>query len=116
MSQFHIKHRGRTAPSASGPSEKDQTPIRAHLETVSSEESGCALCGDRAVTVGIFTPTPSFALRIGQPEGKQRLAVYGLCQHCARLPDLTGRIEQELLANWRRGKSSMAARRGLPDS
>jgi hypothetical protein len=117
MSRFRIQHRGRTAPSDSWPSEKDQARIRALVEAIRAEQGGCALCGARAGTVGIFTPTPSFALRIGQPGGKQRLAAYGLCDQCARLPDVAQRIEQELQANWEKWEIFDGhTGEGLPDS
>jgi hypothetical protein len=54
----------------------------------------CCLCDERAALMGIFVPTESFARRIGQPEGKQRVVLYALCEPCSRLPDRNERVEQ----------------------
>jgi hypothetical protein len=61
----------------------------------------CKLCGRAAVMVGAFLPTdPEYARRIGQPEGKTRVALYGLCGGCYALPKHVRheRVEASLLA------------------
>lgn len=59
----------------------------------------CKLCARRPVRrLGIFVPTdPDFASRLGQPQGKTRIAPYGLCSACYHLPDRNERIEAKLL-------------------
>jgi hypothetical protein len=59
--------------------------------------TGCSLCDQPFLAVGLFVPTESFAKRIGQPKGKQRLIVYGLCEGCFGLPDKADRVEAALL-------------------
>jgi len=42
----------------------------------------CPLCEKPADSVGIFTPTPAFAKKIGQPLNKLRIVLYGGCSVC----------------------------------
>jgi hypothetical protein len=60
----------------------------------------CSLCGEPVAHIGIFVPTESFAKRIGQPKGKHRVVVYGLCEDCVALPeqDRMARVEEWMLA------------------
>jgi hypothetical protein len=44
----------------------------------------CELCNRRADGVGIFVPKPEFAIKIGQPEGKTRMALYPSCSVCQK--------------------------------
>ena len=61
---------------------------------------GCALCYRLPIQfTALFVPTESFGKRIGQPAGKQRLVVYGLCAACSELPNLTDRVEAAMLRN-----------------
>ena len=57
----------------------------------------CSLCAGKIKIVAIFTPTESFARRIGQPPEKQRIIVYGLCEPCSKLPDLAAKVEAAML-------------------
>ena len=59
----------------------------------------CPLCHGRVVFVGVFSPNQEFGERIGQPKGKTRLTVYGLCEPCMRLPEeeRNQRIEADIL-------------------
>jgi hypothetical protein len=60
--------------------------------------TGCALCkiADISVTA-IFSPTKAFSKRIGAPEGKLRLLVYGLCKPCSLLPGKADLVEGQIL-------------------
>ena len=58
----------------------------------------CCLCVNRRTNrVGVFSPTESFAKRIGKPKDKQRIVIYGLCNRCAEVPDFNERVEEQLL-------------------
>jgi hypothetical protein len=57
----------------------------------------CYLCDQLATHVGIFTPNRAFAKRIGEPEGKQRVVVYMLCDACMERPDRMQAVEAHLL-------------------
>ncbi len=59
--------------------------------------TGCALCKGPFTVTALFEPTGPFAKRIGQPKGKKRLLVYGLCQSCSELPNVADRVEEEML-------------------
>ena len=61
--------------------------------------SGCSLCAGQISVTAIFIPTRTFAKRIGQPNDKQRLIVYALCNSCAGLSNLPDRIEEAILKN-----------------
>lgn len=64
----------------------------------------CKLCGREADGVGIFVPSEHFAKRIGQPEGKVRIALYAGCSSCQGklgLPEYMRRIELVMEANYR---------------
>jgi hypothetical protein len=59
--------------------------------------SGCALCRGNIAVTAIFKPTEAFGNRIGQPKGKRRLVVYGLCNQCSLRSDLADAVEREIL-------------------
>ncbi len=59
--------------------------------------SYCTLCGGRRAYVALFIPSPDFAKKIGQPEGKERLVVYALCDPCFALPDRVAKVEWQML-------------------
>jgi hypothetical protein len=42
----------------------------------------CSLCGGKGDELGVFIPTESFAKKLGQPVGKQRIAIYAGCSRC----------------------------------
>ena len=58
---------------------------------------GCAICKGPFVVTALFNPPESFARRIGQPDGKKRLIVYGLCKPCSEIPNVADRVEEEIL-------------------
>jgi hypothetical protein len=50
------------------------------------------------VATGLFTPEENFVKRIGQLKGKQRIAIYPLCQPCVDDYDRTiKRVEARIL-------------------
>lgn len=60
----------------------------------------CTLCGAAPTRTGVFLPTnQEFARRIGQPQGKIRFCLYGLCEACYALPSRVRnqRVEAGLL-------------------
>lgn len=58
----------------------------------------CRLCSAGFTRVGVFVPTDAdLARRLGQPEGKTRYVLYGLCDRCHALPDHNERIEAAIL-------------------
>lgn len=57
----------------------------------------CCLCHAPGYVMGVFTPTQSFAKRIGQPPGKQRVVVYWLCPDCTEMTDVIDLVEQAML-------------------
>ena len=57
----------------------------------------CMLCGGSSTVFGAFFPKPEFAERLGQPEGKQRIVAYALCDQCVELPDRDARVESRFL-------------------
>ena len=60
--------------------------------------TGCKLCGAAITRMCVFVPfKQDFARRIGQPAGKTRIVVYGLCDICYVLPDRNERVEAEIL-------------------
>ena len=64
----------------------------------------CALCGRKADGVGIFMPSEQFAKRIGQSEGKVRIALYSGCSSCQDklgMPEYMRRIELVMEADYR---------------
>jgi hypothetical protein len=42
----------------------------------------CFLCGRAPDITNAFVPEASVARRLGQPEGKQRVIIYGVCERC----------------------------------
>lgn len=44
----------------------------------------CYLCGGIPFYTSIFFPKPEEARLIGQPPGKQRIVVYGMCEECVQ--------------------------------
>lgn len=45
--------------------------------------TGCKLCGAAITRMCVFVPfNQDFARRIGQPAGKTRIVIYGLCDIC----------------------------------
>jgi hypothetical protein len=98
----HPSTRRRTKPAP--PAEPTET-VRARLAPILRNPAQygltcCCLCAGRVEWVGIFSPTESFAKRIGEPEGKRRLVVYGLCEPCSRLPDRNARVEAAMLRDF----------------
>jgi hypothetical protein len=64
----------------------------------------CELCGSKADGVGIFVPSEHFAKRIGQSEGKVRVALYPGCSSCQGklgMPEYMRRIELVMEADYR---------------
>ena len=60
--------------------------------------SKCRLCSTGFTRVGVFVPTDiDLARRLGQPSGKTRIVLYGLCDRCYALPDRNERIEAAIL-------------------
>lgn len=60
----------------------------------------CSVCLGPSDLISIFWPNESFARRIGQPEGKMRVVVYGICHVCRELPDRAQRVEREILRDF----------------
>ncbi|MBN2584944.1 MAG: hypothetical protein JXL80_17910 [Planctomycetes bacterium] len=61
----------------------------------------CLLCGQAAITTGLYFPSPTSP--IAPPEGKIRAILYGLCDDCfgqykKLLPTIETLIEQQMMA------------------
>jgi hypothetical protein len=62
--------------------------------------AACSLCSDVAIsTTVLFVPNETFAKKIGEPKGKQRVMVYALCERCFELPDRDDKVERAILAD-----------------
>ena len=62
--------------------------------------AACSLCHDDAIsTTVLFVPNETFAKKIGEPKGKQRVIVYALCNRCADLPNSADRVHRAILAD-----------------
>lgn len=62
----------------------------------------CSLCGRKADSVGLFIPREDFARKLGQPEGKQRIAFYPGCSRCQErfgMKEYMARIELVMQAD-----------------
>jgi hypothetical protein len=42
----------------------------------------CFLCKKPPEYTNAYVPTPDVAKRLGQPKGKQRVIIYGVCEPC----------------------------------
>jgi hypothetical protein len=94
-------HRRRTAVPAP-PAELTET-FRARIEPILRNPTQyglthCLTCPAPLTQIGIFFPTPSFAVCLGTPAGKKRALVYGLCDQCLQSPDWMKHVEASFLA------------------
>ena len=48
----------------------------------------CLLCQSPPHIQAMFKPSPEFAKELGQPEDKQRIVLYCLCEKCFQLPEI----------------------------
>ena len=63
----------------------------------------CLLCGAPRLMLGQFIPEPKTAKRLGQPEGKQRIFFYGLCETCFtpdQKEEMMEKVENKFLQDW----------------
>lgn len=73
----------------------------ASQESEAKQQFPCLLCGQPAVTSGLYFPNPTSP--IAPPEGKVRVILYGLCDDCLGqykklLPTIETLIEQQMMA------------------
>lgn len=57
----------------------------------------CILCGRPPKAVGVWTPTPEYARRLGGAAGKVTVVPYALCKTHVRPPIPMALIEDKLL-------------------
>ena len=65
--------------------------------------SNCAFCHQDAAFPVVVLEGEEW-LSNSDPGKKLRLAVYGLCESCAALPDITQTVNRKLFAEWRTRK------------
>lgn len=63
--------------------------------------SPCMLCGRKSDGAGVFIPDNEFAAKVGQPKGKLRVIVYGVCSRCVkRKKNCAELAEQQILTDY----------------
>jgi hypothetical protein len=60
--------------------------------------NACLLCNDpKLALVALYVASETVGKRIGQPDSKHRLVLYGLCDTCQHLPDFDEQVERVLV-------------------
>jgi hypothetical protein len=82
------------------------------IATVQRERSTlapCVLCGRPTYSVGIWEPSPSDAVIIGQPPGKTRVICYHLCSAHPQTVATFERVERTIIRQALDGAIPIAA-------
>lgn len=68
-------------------------------QSVLKQTSACFLCSGKTAVFGLWKVPPQQAKLVGQPEGKQRVICFGLCDACSEDPLVQERVEQKHIGN-----------------